>query len=62
MSTTRTAAAHAGEWDVLEVPYADPERLADIVLPYGADAVVTAPDDAVDVVVRRLRALAGPVA
>ena len=36
----------------------DAERLADVVLPYGSDAVVLDPADAVDVVIRRLRALA----
>ncbi|MDQ1706449.1 MAG: proteasome accessory factor [Frankiaceae bacterium] len=44
-------------WDVIELTYPDPERLADQVLPYGADAVVTDPPDAVEAVVRRLRAL-----
>jgi predicted DNA-binding transcriptional regulator YafY len=51
------ATAADGDWDVVEVPYADPERLADQVLPYGADAVVLDPAEAVDVVVRRLEAL-----
>jgi proteasome accessory factor B len=46
-------------WDVIEVSYPDTERLADQVLPYGADAVVTDPPEAVAAVVRRLRALAG---
>jgi proteasome accessory factor B len=45
-------------WDRLAVPFRDPERLADQVLPYGDDAVVEAPDEAVAVVVGRLRALA----
>jgi proteasome accessory factor B len=44
-------------WDVIELTYPAPERLADQVLPYGADAVVTDPPDAVEAVVRRLRAL-----
>lgn len=47
------------EWDVLEVGYADPERLADRVAGFGADAVVLTPDEAVEAVVRRLRAAAG---
>jgi len=47
-----------GEWDLLEVPFRDAYRLADLVLPYAADAVVDAPSDAVDAVVRRLRAVA----
>jgi len=45
-------------WDALTVPFGDAERLADVVLPYGADAVVLEPAEAVEVVVRRLRALA----
>ena len=45
-------------WDVVEVGYSDPERFADRVTGYGADAVVLAPDEARDAVVRRLRALA----
>ena len=45
-------------WDVVELTYPDPERLADQVLPYGADAVVMDPPEAVEAVVRRLRALA----
>jgi proteasome accessory factor B len=52
------SAADGDSWDVLEVPYADPVRLADQVLPYGADAVVLEPDEAVDVIVRRLESLA----
>ena len=45
-------------WDVVTVAFGDAERLADVVLPYGADAVVLEPPDAVEVVVRRLRTLA----
>jgi predicted DNA-binding transcriptional regulator YafY len=45
-------------WDVVEVGYSDPERFADRVTGYGADAVVLAPDEAHDAVVRRLQALA----
>jgi proteasome accessory factor B len=52
------AARHEGDWDILDLPFRDVDRLADEVLPYGADAVVVAPADAVQVVVRRLRALA----
>jgi proteasome accessory factor B len=47
-----------GGWDVLDVPLRDAERLADLVLPYAADVVVEAPAEAVEVVVRRLHALA----
>lgn len=46
-------------WDVVEVGYTDPERFADRVTGFGADAVVLSPDDARDAVVRRLRALVG---
>ena len=45
-----------GDWDVLEVDYADPERFAEWVAGYGADVVVTAPADVRDAVIRRLRA------
>ena len=45
-------------WDEVELAYPDAERLADQVLPYGADAVVVEPADVVDTVVRRLRAVA----
>ena len=45
-------------WDVVEVGYSDPERFADRVTGYGADAVVLAPAEARDAVVARLRALA----
>lgn len=44
-------------WDVVRVPYGDAERLADQVLPYGADVVVVEPAETVDAVVRRLREL-----
>jgi proteasome accessory factor B len=47
----------ADGWDRLEVGYSDPERFADRVAGYGADAVVEAPDEARDAVVRRLKAL-----
>ena len=45
-------------WDRLEVGYSDPERFADRVTGYGADAVVLGPPEARDAVVRRLQALA----
>ena len=53
-----SVAADDAGWDMLTVAFGDAERLADLVLPYGADVVVVEPADAVDVVVRRLRALA----
>lgn len=46
-------------WDVVELGYGDAERFADRVTGYGADAVVLAPDEARQAVVRRLEALAG---
>jgi predicted DNA-binding transcriptional regulator YafY len=45
-------------WDIVEVSFPDTARLADNVLPYGADVVVLEPPEAVDVVVSRLRTLA----
>ncbi|MFP5219353.1 MAG: helix-turn-helix transcriptional regulator [Actinomycetes bacterium] len=44
-------------WDVVEVGFSDPERLADRVAGYGADAVVLSPPEARAAVVSRLRAL-----
>lgn len=46
-------------WQVVDVGFSDPERLADRVTGYGADAVVLGPVEAREAVVRRLRALAG---
>jgi proteasome accessory factor B len=57
----RLAAApdrRAGDWDEIDLAFRDPDRLADLVLPYASDAVVVAPPAAVEAVVRRLRALA----
>jgi proteasome accessory factor B len=45
-------------WDVVEVTYPDTSRLADQVLPYGADVVVLEPPEAVEAVVQRLESLA----
>jgi proteasome accessory factor B len=53
-----TQTGGADGWDVLEVAYADPERLADEVLEYGAAVIVDAPDAARAAVVERLRRLA----
>ena len=47
----------ADGWDRLELGYSDPERFADRVAGYGGDAVVEAPDEAREAVVRRLQAL-----
>jgi predicted DNA-binding transcriptional regulator YafY len=44
-------------WDLLHVGYSDPERFADRVAGFGADAVVLTPAEARDAVVRRLEAL-----
>ena len=46
-------------WDVVDLDYGDPERFADRVTGYGADAVVLEPAEARQAVVRRLEALAG---
>ena len=46
-------------WDLVEVTWSDPERLADRVTGFGADAVVVSPPEAREAVVRRLQALAG---
>jgi proteasome accessory factor B len=53
------AAAGRDGWDLLEVPFADPERLADEVLEYGAAVVVEEPEAVRAAVVERLRRLAG---
>ena len=50
--------AGADGWDVVRLPFGDAERLADQVLPYGDDVIVTEPAEAVGIVVARLRALA----
>jgi proteasome accessory factor B len=44
-------------WTVVELGFSDPERLADRVTGFGADAVVLSPPEARDAVVRRLEAL-----
>lgn len=46
-------------WDVVEVGFSDPERLADRVAGYGPAAVVLSPPEAREAVVARLTALAG---
>jgi proteasome accessory factor B len=46
-------------WSVLEVPFGRDDALADEVLGHGADAVVEAPEDLRDLVLARLRVLAG---
>jgi predicted DNA-binding transcriptional regulator YafY len=46
-----------GDWDLVELGYLDPARLADQVLPYGADVVVVDPPEAVEAVTHRLHAL-----
>lgn len=47
-------------WDIVVLGYSDPERFAERVAGFGADAVVLDPPQARNAVVRRLRALAGP--
>jgi len=43
---------------VVDLGFSDPERLADRVTGFGADAVVLSPPEARDAVVRRLKSLA----
>ena len=45
-------------WTVVDVGFSDPERLADRVTGFGADAVVLSPTAAREAVVRRLQGLA----
>jgi proteasome accessory factor B len=45
-------------WTVVDIGFSDPERLADRVTGFGADAVVLSPPAARDAVVGRLRGLA----
>jgi proteasome accessory factor B len=47
------------EWTELDLPYASGHSLAEELVSYGPDVVVTAPDEICESVVRRLRALAG---
>jgi len=56
-----TVAAERDGWDVLSIGFSDPERFADRVTGFGADAVVLSPPEARDAVVRRLRALVSSV-
>ena len=46
-------------WDLLHVPYADAEVLAEEIASLGPDAVVEGPGDVLDGVLRRLRTVAG---
>ena len=46
-------------WDLLQLPVQDVARLADLLLPYADDVVAVDPPEAVEIVVRRLRELAG---
>ncbi len=45
-------------WTIVDLGFSDPERLADRIAGYGADAVVLSPVSARDAVVRRLQGLA----
>jgi proteasome accessory factor B len=52
-----TDAEPAAAWDVVTLPCRDPERLAQRVLPFGADVVVLDPPELRTAVVERLKAL-----
>ncbi|HEX3812825.1 MAG TPA: WYL domain-containing protein [Mycobacteriales bacterium] len=56
---TESGSDRDGDFDVLEVAYSDPERLADRIAGYGTDAVALDPPEVRDAVVRRLGAMAG---
>lgn len=59
LRTEATGSTPAGDgWDELDVGYSDPERLADRVTGFGADAVVLDPPEARAAVVARLTAAA----
>jgi proteasome accessory factor B len=45
------------DWDIVTLGMSDPHRLAERVLPFGADVVVLDPVEARDVVLERLRSL-----
>jgi proteasome accessory factor B len=55
-----TRTHEAGEWTELEVPFTDPDALADEVTGYGPDVVVDAPDEVRELVVQRLRGALAP--
>ena len=57
-AATRPGDGDGAGWDELDLGYSDPERLADRVTGFGADVVVLRPPEAVEAVVRRLRAAA----
>jgi proteasome accessory factor B len=54
-----TSTATGGAYDVLEVPFSDLRRMADLVAGYGASAVVDAPGELRAAVVETLTASAG---
>ncbi|MEX2290927.1 MAG: WYL domain-containing protein [Mycobacteriales bacterium] len=57
-ATASAADPDRAGWTVYDIGFADPERLADRVVGFGADAVVLDPQSARAAVVRRLRGLA----
>ena len=50
---------HGDGWDLLELPIAHAERLADEAIGFGPDVVIVEPAEARAAVLARLRALAG---
>jgi proteasome accessory factor B len=54
-----SVAPHGDGWDLLELPIAHAERLADEAIGFGPDVVILQPADARAAVLARLRAIAG---
>ena len=54
-----TATRGSGEWTELEVPFTDPDALADEVTGYGPDVVVDEPEEVRQLVVQRLTGALG---
>jgi predicted DNA-binding transcriptional regulator YafY len=53
--SARSTSGASDGWEELEIPYAEPHRLAGLVAQYGRDAVVVAPDEVREAVVRHLQ-------
>ena len=57
-ATATTADPDREGWSILDVGFSDPQRFADRVTGYGADAVALSPPEAREAVVARRRELA----